>query len=35
MNIKLNKPFSSNSAVDPRDVRQIKVALNRLGYYIP
>lgn len=35
MNIKLNKPFAANSAVDEFDVRQIKKALNRLGYYQP
>lgn len=35
MEIKLNKPFGSNSAVDEFDVKQIKKALNRLGYYQP
>ena len=35
MNIKLNKPFAANAAVDEFDVRQIKKALNRLGYYQP
>lgn len=35
MEIKLNKPFATNSAVDSFDVRQIKKALNRLGYYQP
>jgi SPP1 gp7 family putative phage head morphogenesis protein len=35
MNIKLNKPFAANSAVDEFDVRQMKKALNRLGYYQP
>lgn len=35
MKIKLNKPFAANSAVDEFDVRQIKKALNRLGYYQP
>ncbi len=35
MNIKLNKPFAANSAVDEFDVKQIKKALNRLGYYQP
>lgn len=35
MKIKLNKPFSANSAVDEFDVKQIKKALNRLGYYQP
>ncbi|GJL85583.1 MAG: hypothetical protein DHS20C02_13580 [Micavibrio sp.] len=35
MKIKLNKPFGSNSDVDEFDVKQIKKALNRLGYYMP
>jgi peptidoglycan hydrolase-like protein with peptidoglycan-binding domain len=35
MTIKLSKPFSPNSKVDEYDVRQIKKALNRLGYYQP
>ncbi len=35
MKIKLNKPFTANSAVDEFDVRQVKKALNRLGYYMP
>ncbi len=35
MKIKLNKPFASNTAVDESDVRRIKKALNRLGYYQP
>ncbi|MCB9982105.1 MAG: peptidoglycan-binding protein [Rhodospirillales bacterium] len=35
MKIKLSKPFSSNSAVDEYDVKQMKKALNRLGYYTP
>ena len=35
MNIKLNKPFAANSAMDEFDVKQIKKALNRLGYYKP
>lgn len=35
MNIKLNKPFAANSAVDEFDVKQVKKALNRLGYYQP
>ncbi|MCB1529748.1 MAG: peptidoglycan-binding protein [Rhodospirillales bacterium] len=35
MKIKLSKPFAANSAVDEFDVRQIKKALNRLGYYQP
>lgn len=35
MTIKLSKPFAPNSQVDEYDVRQIKKALNRLGYYQP
>lgn len=35
MDIKLNKPFAANSAVDEADVRLIKTSLNRLGYYQP
>lgn len=35
MKIKLSKPFAANSAVDEFDVRQMKKALNRLGYYQP
>jgi hypothetical protein len=35
MDIKLNKPFAANSAVDEFDVRQMKKAPNRLGYYQP
>ena len=35
MNIKLSKPFASNSAVDEFDVKQLKKILNRLGYYMP
>lgn len=35
MTIKLTKPFAANAAVDEFDVRQIKKALNRLGYYMP
>lgn len=35
MKIKLNKPFAANSAVDEFDVKQVKKALNRLGYYQP
>ncbi len=35
MTIKLSKPFAPNSHVDEYDVRQIKKALNRLGYYQP
>lgn len=35
MNIKLNKPFAANMAVDEDDVRAIKRGLNWLGYYTP
>jgi peptidoglycan hydrolase-like protein with peptidoglycan-binding domain len=35
MIITLNKPFAANSPVDEFDVRQMKKALNRLGYYQP
>lgn len=35
MTIKLKKPFAANTAVDEFDVKQIKNALNRLGYYRP
>ncbi len=35
MKIKLNEPFASNGNVDEFDVKQIKKALNRLGYYQP
>lgn len=35
MKIELSKPFAANSRVDEFDVRQIKKALNRLGYYTP
>lgn len=35
MNIKLNKPFAANSAVDEFDVKKVKKALNRLGHYQP
>jgi peptidoglycan hydrolase-like protein with peptidoglycan-binding domain len=35
MKIELTKPFARNSRVDEYDVRQIKKALNRLGYYAP
>lgn len=35
MKIKLTKPFASNGKADEFDTRQIKKALNRLGYYIP
>jgi peptidoglycan hydrolase-like protein with peptidoglycan-binding domain len=35
MNIKLSKPLASNGGADEYDVRQVKHALNRLGYYSP
>ncbi len=35
MKFELNKPFAANSSVDEFDVRQMKKALNRLGYYQP
>lgn len=35
MKIKLDKPFASNGGADESDTRQIKKALNRLGYYRP
>lgn len=35
MDIKLSKAFAPNSAADAFDVRQVKGALNRLGYYVP
>lgn len=35
MNIKLSQNFAPNSDVDAYDVRQMKKALNRLGYYMP
>ena len=35
MQIKLNKPFARNGGVDEFDVKQVKKALNRLGYYQP
>ncbi len=35
MPIALSKPFARNTQVDDDDVRQIKKALNRLGYYVP
>ena len=35
MQIKLSKPFASNGQVDEYDVKQMKKALNRLGYYQP
>lgn len=35
MKIELSNPFASNSKVGEFDVRQLKKALNRLGYYQP
>ncbi len=35
MKIKLTKPFASNGKADEFDTKQIKKALNRLGYYLP
>ncbi len=35
MKIKISKPFGANTPVDDYDVRQVKHALNRLGYYTP
>ena len=35
MKIELKLPFAANSSVDDFDVRQMKKALNRLGYYQP
>ena len=35
MKIKLNKPFAADAPVDAFDVKQVKKALNRLGYYMP
>lgn len=35
MTIKLTKPFAANGKVDEFDVRQMKKALNRLGFYQP
>lgn len=35
MKLKINKPFRSNAHVDPFDTRQMKRALNLLGYYTP
>lgn len=35
IHIKLSPPFAADGAVDPFDVRQMKKALNRLGYYQP
>ncbi|MCB1539178.1 MAG: peptidoglycan-binding protein [Rhodospirillales bacterium] len=35
MKIEIKHPFAANSPADEIDVRQIKKALNRLGYYKP
>jgi hypothetical protein len=35
MKIELSQPFASNGEVDEHDVKQMKKALNRLGYYQP
>lgn len=35
MYIKLSQPLAADSPADEFDVKQIKKALNRLGYYIP
>ena len=35
MKIELSEPFAANGKVDEFDVRQMKKALNRLGYYQP
>lgn len=35
MKIKLSKPFASNGQAEEFDTRQMKKALNRLGYYQP
>ncbi|HSK38765.1 MAG TPA: peptidoglycan-binding domain-containing protein, partial [Arenibaculum sp.] len=35
MIIELDSPFASDGAVDELDVRRMKKALNRLGYYQP
>lgn len=35
MHIKISKPFARNGKVDDFDTRQMKKALNRLGYYQP
>ncbi|MGH1455832.1 MAG: peptidoglycan-binding protein [Alphaproteobacteria bacterium] len=35
MDITLNKPFAANAQADEDDVRKMKKALNRLGYYTP
>lgn len=35
MKIELSQPFVANGKVDEFDVKQMKKALNRLGYYQP
>ncbi len=35
MIIELSEPFAANGKVDKFDVKQMKKALNRLGYYQP
>lgn len=35
MKLEINQPFAADSAADEFDVRQMKKALNRLGYYTP
>lgn len=35
MPVSLSKPVAANSAADPFDARQLKKALNRLGFYQP
>ena len=35
MTIRLNKPLAGNGGADESDVKQLKKALNRLGYYTP
>ena len=35
MDIKITKPLAGDSPAEPFDVRQLKGALNRLGYYEP
>lgn len=35
MKIELRAPFAGNAPADEFDVRQLKAALNRLGYYAP
>lgn len=35
MTFKLNKPVGSDMPVDEDDIRNLKIALNHMGYYIP